>query len=401
MPRALPGERLTVRVVSVERGYVRAAAVEKLAPSPLERPSPCGFFPRCGGCAYQHLGHPAELRLKEEILRESLRRAGVVWDAPIPVVSSPETGWRTRATFHVAALGGEIRLGLYEEGSRRIVDLDGDCLQASPGLNGALGYLREVLGARPSLAAGVTNVEIAESLDGSERVAWFAGELTAAEAGALAAAAAEAPWFSGLGVTTGPAEARRRLLLRGSPYVHSDVAGVRLRCHLASFFQGNRFLVGDLAAEVARLLPGSGPLLDLYGGVGLFGLTAGRLASQVLVVESSETAAEDALENARAAGLRQVRVDRGSVDGFLRQRRPEAGERIVLDPPRAGAGKHVVAAIAERRPEAIVYVACDPTTLARDLRTFAALGYRVESLRLFDLFPATVHLETVARLVPA
>jgi 23S rRNA (uracil1939-C5)-methyltransferase len=401
VPRALPGERLTVRVVSVEAGYVRGVAVETLVASALERPSPCRFFPRCGGCAYQHLDGAEELRLKEEILRESLRRARVPWDEPIPVTASHETGWRTRATFHVEGREGEVRLGLYEEGSRRVVDLDGECLQASAALNRALGHLRGVLGERAALAARITNVHLAESADGSELVAWLDGDVTVAEAGTLGAAAGTAPWLTGFGVTVGQVPARRRLLVRGSPYVHADVLGTRLRSHVASFFQGNRFLMQDLAAEVAHLLPGDGPLLDLYGGVGLFGLTAGRGATQVVVVESSELAAEDAEANARAAGLGHVRVVRGDVETVLEQRRPDPDERIVLDPPRAGAGKRVVAAIAARRPAALVYVSCEPTTLARDLSVFLRLGYRVDSLRLFDLFPATVHLETVARLVPA
>jgi 23S rRNA (uracil1939-C5)-methyltransferase len=399
VPRALPGERLKVRVVSVERGYVRASSIETLAPSPLERPSPCGFFPLCGGCAYQHLDHDAELRMKEAILGESLRRAHVPWEGPIAVVASPEVGWRTRATLHVEATESTVRLGLYEEGSRRVVDLDGECLQLSSGMNAAVRHLRQLLSGRPALARQVSDVPIAESPDGSERVAWFLGDVTAAEAQWLGAAAAEAPWLTGVGVTLGEGT-QRPLVVRGSPYLHADVLGVRLRAHALSFFQGNRFLVEALAAEVARLVPGTEPILDLYGGVGLFGLTAGQSAGSVLLVESSETAAADAMENARSAS-RDARVILGTVEGALSGRRPEAGERVILDPPRAGAGRGVIDAIAARRPQAIVYVSCEPTTLARDLGSLARLGYRVDSLRLFDLFPATVHLETVVGLVPA
>jgi tRNA/tmRNA/rRNA uracil-C5-methylase (TrmA/RlmC/RlmD family) len=401
VPRALPGERLSVRVVSVDRGYARGVALARIEPSPFERPSPCGFFPRCGGCAYQHLDRGAELRMKEDILRESLRRAGVAWDGAIDVVPSPETGWRTRATFHVSMSGGQLNLGLYEEGSRRVVDLDGECLQVSPALNRALDHLRRVLVERVGLAAGITDVHLAESLDGRELVLWVDGDLTAAEAQSLGAATASAPWLTGMGVTVGPPGSRRELLIRGTPYVHAVVLGVRLRSHGTAFFQANRFLVESLAAEVARLLPGEGPLLDLYGGGGLFGLTAGRTATEVVVVESSELAAADAEANAEAAGSGRVRVVLGSVESALERRRQQAGERIVLDPPRAGAGKRVVAAIAARQPEAIAYVSCDPTTLARDLAVLGTRGYRVDSLRLFDLFPATLHLETVARLVPA
>jgi len=400
VPRALPGERLRVRVASVERGYVRAIPVQRLAASPLERPSPCGLFPRCGGCAYQHLAHDAELRMKREILEESLRRAHVEWEGPVAAVASPEEGWRTRATFHVEATETTVRLGLYEEGSRRVVDLEGGCLQLSPGMNAAVSHLRDLLVGRPVLAGQLSDVHLAESSDGGQRVAWFLGDVTAAEAARLGAATAEAPWLTGVGVTLGGEGARRPLLVRGSPYLHADVLGIRLRTHALSFFQGNRFLVEALAAEVARLVPGGGPILDLYGGVGLFGLTAGEPASPVVLVDSSETAAADAEENARSAA-RQVRVLCGSVEGALSGRRSDVGERVILDPPRSGAGRGVVEAIAARRPVAIVYVSCEPTTLGRDLSAFGRLGYRVDSVRLFDLFPATVHLETVVRLVPS
>jgi 23S rRNA (uracil1939-C5)-methyltransferase len=400
VPRALPGERLRVRVAAVERGYVRAISVEKLAASPLERPSPCGLFPRCGGCAYQHLAHDAELRMKQEILEESLRRAHVEWEGWAAPVASPEGGWRTRATFHVEATESGVRFGLYEEGSRRVVDLEGGCLQLSPGMNAAVRLLRERLADRPALAGRVSDVQVAESPDGDERVAWFLGDVTTAEAAWLGAAAADAPWLTGVGVTLMGEGTRPPLVVRGSPYLHADVLKVRFRAHALSFFQGNRFLVEALAAEVARLVPGGGPILDLYGGVGLFGLTAGDTATSVLLVESNEMAATDAEENARLAS-RRARVIRGTVEGALSGRRPEAGERVILDPPRAGAGRGVVEAIAARRPETIVYVSCEPTTLGRDLKALGRLGYRVDFVRLFDLFPATVHLETVVRLVPS
>jgi predicted RNA-binding protein with TRAM domain len=223
VPRALPGERLSARIASVERGYVRGVVVERLAPSPFERPSPCGFFPRCGGCAYQHLDRGAELRLKEEVLRESLRRARVPWDAAVGVVPSPETAWRTRGTLHVEVTAGRVALGLYEEGSRRVVDLDGECLQLSPALNRTIGHLRGVLTERVGLAARIGDVQLAESADGRERVLWVDGDLTAAEAQSLGAATATAPWLTGMGVTLGPAGARRGVLIHGSPYVHADV----------------------------------------------------------------------------------------------------------------------------------------------------------------------------------
>jgi 23S rRNA (uracil1939-C5)-methyltransferase len=400
VPKALPGERLRVRVARAEKGYARADVVETLEGAADARPTPCPFFPRCGGCSYQHLDYTAQLRLKEGVLRESLSRAGVAWDRAIPIDPSPEQAWRMRASFHVDARGGELRLGLRQESSRRVVDLSGACLQVSEAMNGALRHIRDVLASRPALARKVRDVHLAEALDGRALVAGFEADLSASQAQSLGAASAEAAWLSGIGILTGPPAGQGFAILRGSPYLLAEVNGVSLRHHARSFFQSNRYLVSALAREVEHLLPPGGLLLDLFGGVGLFGLTAGRGAERVIIVEGNATATADAVENAGSAGRPEVRVEQGDVLEALERRRPEADERVIVDPPRSGLGASLVSTISARGPEAVVYVSCDPATLARDLKVFEAHGYRPDSLRALDLFPDTFHLETVARLVP-
>jgi 23S rRNA (uracil1939-C5)-methyltransferase len=174
---------------------------------------------------------------------------------------------------------------------------------------------------------------------------------------------------------------------------------VRFRTHAQSFFQSNRFLVDELARTVAEMLPAGGRVLDLYAGVGLFALTAARQADRVTALEANPFAATDAEHNARRARLQGVEVRRAEVGAALRALPAAAGERVILDPPRTGAGPGVVEAVAARRPAVVVYVSCDPPTLGRDLALFAARGYRPDALAAFDLFPDTFHLETVARLV--
>jgi 23S rRNA (uracil1939-C5)-methyltransferase len=140
-------------------------------------------------------------------------------------------------------------------------------------------------------------------------------------------------------------------------------------------------------------------VIDLYAGVGLFALPlAARGEAEVLAVEWAESAAEDARWGARRNGLDGVRIVTGDVARALREARPTQGERVVLDPPRTGAGAEVVNLVADREPEAVVYVSCDPPTLARDLAVFAERGYRPEAVHLFDLFPDTFHMEAAVRL---
>jgi len=398
IPRGLPGDRVRVRVQTATSGYVKAEAEQRLVPGPARRPSPCPFFPACGGCAYQELDYPAQLALKEHILRESLSRAGVAWDGEIPLTGSPEQGWRTRASFHFAEGPAGSRLGLYAEGTHRVVDLP-HCLQVSEAMNRTQRALRASLSEQPRWARRVRGLDLAESGDGQRLVAALETAMAPAEGVSLAPLADAVPWLTGFGVVAGDGRQRRFHLLRGEPYVENEVCGRCLRSHIGSFFQGNRFLLGDLVSTVVELTPRGGSVLDLYAGVGLFALALAEGADAVAGVELSPIAVEDARHNAQRAGLDHVRFHQGDAYDGLESWRVAPGERVVLDPPRTGAGADLVQAIAGRRPGAVVYVSCDPPTLGRDMKAFAGEGYFPDAVRALDLFPDTFHLETVVRLV--
>lgn len=396
VPRAHPGDRVRARITELHAGWAEGALVELLSPSPDRRPSPCPYVPHCGGCAYQDYAPEAELQLKQAVLRESLARAGAAWDGPIKVHASPETGWRMRASLHFARGEDGLRLGLRQEGTRRVVDIE-NCLQLSASMNRAARNFQGALAARPALWAQLHGLELVESPDGKALVATLETSLGRSEVPRLAAVAAAVPGLAGFGVRT-----RTRSLewLAGTPFLEADVLGLTLRAHAASFFQANRFLLESLARTVVELVPGGeSRILDLYAGVGLFALPlAARDGCETVAVERSELAAEDARVSARRAGLSRLSVRVAEVEPALAELPPRASERIVLDPPRTGAGRGVVEALAARRPDLIVYVSCDPPTLGRDLALFAAGGYRPDAVHLFDQFPKTFHMEAVVRL---
>jgi len=397
VPRGLPGDRLRVRVASVSSGYVKAEIEQVLAPAAGRVDARCPHFAECGGCAYQHLDPVAQAALKQAVLVDALRRAGVPWDAPIPVLPSPPEGWRTRATLHLEHAREGLRLGFHREASHQVVDIE-RCLQLSPAMTAAARGLRDALAARPGLARGVRDLELAESFDGRKLVASLETSMDARQAAGLAVLADAVPGLTGLGATAGEGRRRRFLLLRGDPHVDATVHGIHLRAHVQSFFQANRFLVDALVQAVLDRTPAGGTVLDLYAGVGLFALPLGRRADEVRGLEISPRAVEDARVNAEAASLTHVRIHQGDVRDMAHwPPRPE--ERVILDPPRTGAGPEVVRLLAARRPASIVYVSCDPPTLGRDLKGFAAGGYVPSSIAGFDLFPDTFHLETVVHLV--
>ena len=398
VPRGLPGDVLRVRVASVTPGYVKAEIEQVVTAGPGRSDARCPHFAQCGGCAYQHLDPAAQAALKESVLRDALRRAGTAWEGPIVVRPSPPEGWRTRATLHVEQGRDGVRLGFHREASHDVVDIE-RCLQLSaPMMAGARG-LRDALAARPGLARAVRDVELAESFDGRRLVASLETTLDPKEASGAASLGDAVPSLTGLGLVAGEGRRRRFLLLRGDAHVDATVHGLHLRAHVQSFFQANRFLVDALVQEVLDRTPAGGSVLDLYAGVGLFALPLGRRAEEVRGLELSPNAVEDARANAAAAGLSHVRIHSGDVREMA-ELPPRPDERIVLDPPRTGAGADVVRMVAARKPSSVVYVSCDPPTLGRDLKVFAAEGYAPDSIAAFDLFPDTFHVETVVHLAP-
>jgi 23S rRNA (uracil1939-C5)-methyltransferase len=403
VPRALPGDRVLARVEQVGKGFVRARLEQLLEPGPGHRELPCAFAARCGGCSYQGVAYETQLALKRDVLLETLARGGVAWPGTLDVHPSPETGWRTRAALHFEEGPAGLKLGVREEGSHAVVDVD-RCLQLPDTMMEAAQGLRRALqgeaGRKARKGAGALgDLDLASSLDGPGLVAALAVDGTAAAAQHMAGVAREVPALTGFGLLVPHGGGRRYVHVAGDPWLEARVLGETLRFHVQSFFQSNRFLAEPLARHVRDLVPGGAPVLDLYSGVGLFALPLARRGVPVTAVEGSATSAEDARINAERASL-GVRVVEGDVRAVLPQVPARTGEAVVLDPPRAGAGPEVVAAIAARSPVAVVYVSCDPATLARDLAVFHTQGYAVDQLTAWDLFPDTFHVETVVRLTP-
>lgn len=377
----LPGERVRARVTEQRASYLRADAVEVLTASSDRVPAPCRYAGpgRCGGCDWQHVSLAAQRRLKSLVIAEQLRRlAGI--DLAVPVEAVPGAadglGWRTRVSFAVRSDGV---VGLHRHRSHRVQPVD-RCLIAAPGV--------ESVGVERARWPGAAAVEVVAAAGTGEHAVLVTPHRRGARrpAGKAVRAPARVPPKSRL------------------PVVHELAAGRRWRVSGSGFWQVHPAAADLLTAVVIDLLapqPGESAL-DLYSGVGLF---AGMLAAavgqsgSVLAVEGDAGAAVDARHN--LADLPQVEVRRARIDADRVARWRLTPDVVVLDPPRAGAGPGLVAELAALRPRAVVYVACDPAALARDLAAFAAAGYRLRQLRAFDLFPMTAQVECVALIEPA
>lgn len=378
---ALPGERVRVRITDQASRFWRGDAVEVLDAAAGRVVPPCPYAGpgRCGGCDWQHARPDVQRELKAAVVAEQLRRlAGLTWPVEVehvPGAGEDGLGWRTRVGFAVTTSG---RPGLRRHRSHNIVEVD-DCLIAHPGV-------RSVDAARLTWPHA-SSVEV---------VASAAGERLAVVTSVPGGPSAEVPRALHRDVSLVVDGERAR----GRGHVREQAAGRSWRVSGGGFWQVH---LGAAETLLSAVLDATDPqvgetALDLYSGVGLF---AGAIAERVgpggavTAVESDRRAVADARRNLHdlpQVRLVEARVDRWTPGGHA--------DIVVLDPPRSGAGKHVVERIVATQPRVVGYVACDPAALARDLATFAGEGYRLDALRAFDLFPMTHHVECVATLRP-
>ena len=406
VPYVLPAERVVVAEVERKKKFVRAR-VEKVLEASTERATPrCGHFGVCGGCDYQHIPYEAQLRHKVEILRETLRRIGRIdWSSEIVAHASPPWGYRNRAQWKIRPAGAQdaqasvdasLGIGYFRANSTALCAVE-DCAILSPLLAKTLAALRRAL-ADGILPRDLREIEAFGGADDTKLVvtATFSGfpsgatELTKKIREILPET--ESLLFHD--------PTRDRMELFGPGFVECKVEGRAYRVGHLSFFQVNRFLIGELAREVVETA-GTGKLaLDLYAGVGLFSAPLSERFEHVVAVESNPAAARDLEANTSGvsgSGESRVEARASDVERFLSKYRGEP-EFALLDPPRAGVSPGVITQLARIGPARMTYVSCDPPTLARDLAAITAERYEISELHLFDLFPQTFHMEAVARL---
>lgn len=395
----LPGEKVVARVTEGEADsrFLRADAITIVEASKDRVPAPCPYAGpgKCGGCDWQHAKPGAQRRLKGEVVAEQLLRlAGLTpeeagWDGTVmpaegdklPAGQVPQ--WRTRVQF---AIDEDGNAGLRKHRSHDIQLID-HCMIAAPGVS-ELGIEKQDW---PQMAT----VEAIAATGSQDRQV----VLTPRPGGRLPLVELDKP-VSVLRVEEKDGGVHR---VHGRPFVRERADGRTYRVGMGGFWQVHPQAADTLIKAVMQgLMPRKGEMaLDLYCGVGIFaGALAERLGETgaVLGIESTKRAVEDARHN--LADFPRVRIEQGKVEQILPKTGITECDLVVLDPPRAGAGKQTVRHIAGLSARRIAYVACDPAALARDLGYFKENGYKVRTLRVFDLFPMTHHVECVAILEP-
>lgn len=380
VPYSIPGERIRARIVEARQSYAYGELIEIIQPSPVRVEPPCPHFGpgRCGGCQFQHIAYERQLELKQQVVRDQLERIGKL-KAPVvhPTIPSPSPWhYRSHATF---TLTDDGHLGFYSDDNRRIVPIE-VCHILHPAL---LDLLEQ-------LDLEAEGIERARLQVGSEPT----DQMTVLQTADDLAPAIEVDLPVSINLLLSDNEP---VNLVGSPHVTYRVFERSFRVTAGGFFQVNLPVAGILVEQVLERLNlrGEEAVLDLYSGVGLFTAFIAERAGLVLSVESYPPAVSDA--EANLADLVNVELVEGPVEAVLEDL---AGpfDAAVLDPPRTGLSDAVIRELGRLAIPLLVYVSCDPATLARDIRQLAGRGYHLVDVQPVDMFPQTYHVEAVAVL---
>ncbi len=377
VPFALPGERVRVRLVDERRGFVHAELLEVLEAASARIAPKCPHFGLCGGCHYQHLLYSEQCQVKTHILRDQLERIGKIEAPPVqPIVPAPQAwNYRNRIQFHLTPEG---RLGFQSAGGTQVVPID-ECHLPETALNALWPHLEFEAG------APFTRVSILSG-SGGDLMLILESETAHPPSVELEAGISVVHLFDG-----------DALVLAGSEHLTMEILGRPFRLSAGSFFQVNTSMAEEMVRHVESLLPQRmETLLDVYCGVGLFSAFLAPRCQRLIGIEVSPSACEDFVVNLDA--FDHVELYEAPAEICL----PVLAEQItgpvcvILDPPRAGLEKKVLDALQVLGPERIVYVSCDPSTLARDARRLIAGGYHLKQVTPFDLFPQTYHIESIS-----
>jgi len=419
VPGGLPGDRLRVRLVQVRSRFGRGVIESIEEASPQRVAAPCPYFGRCGGCRLQHVAYDAQLAFKAKQVADALQRLGGLRDAPLrPIIEADETfGYRNKMELTVArGRGGPLVVGLHEaDRYDSVLDID-RCLLQSDRMNALLTEARAFFAER---GLTVYEQETGEGLlrflmlrEGKQTGELMTNVVTSAPAVSELAPLAErlaarVPGTTSVVMNVNPKKASVAVgveehLLAGRDHIREGMGGLTFQVSANSFFQTNTRQAERLFELVIEStgLTGTETVFDLYSGTGAISLLLARRARWVYGIELVQAAVDDAGINAAANGITNCTFLCGEVRFVLPSLigKGVTAEVVVADPPRAGFHPKALHALITLGARRVVYVSCNPTTLARDLGELVRGGYRLEWVQPVDMFPHTPHIEAVARL---
>ena len=401
VPLTAPGDLVEFKPVKEKKGYTEGELLSIIESSPIRREPPCPVFGECGGCSWQHLPYEEQLKAKEDIFRETMWRLGTVERKNIlPIIPAPsEFNYRNRAQFKVNFIEGEFHAGFFKRQSHALIDID-SCPLMSPLINSIFAEMKNLLAAAP-FKEKVSQIEI--SVDDSDRrgivILHLTTDPTKADKKFAVKNISDIKGMDGLFFRHGRKPTTTEILKNDTPLNYSlkvREEELKLAFSPGGFTQVN-YAQNRRLIEEAIEIAGRGKIgraLDLYCGIGNFSLPLAKLSKDVTAIESFAKAIDDGNENTRRNGIGNCRFIAASALKEIFKIDLREIDLALIDPPREGAAK-VMKRLAEYEVPRIIYVSCNPTTLARDLRYLTRSGYTIVSSRPIDLFPQTWHIESI------
>ena len=409
----VPGDRCRLRILKVSASHAFARIETLLEPSPRRIAPDCPLFGKCGGCALRQISYADELEFKQERVREALRRIGGIDCEVEPTLPSPAwTGYRNKAVYQLASVNGRTVFGFYRRRTHEVLPCERCLLQSEQADEAAKtvcaladelhlpvydektrkGSLRRLMVRENAAGDGQLVIVAADERLLTKKNQFVEGLLDVC------------PWLSGIFLAvnkdpndnTVPGSLR---LLHGTETLHETLCSLTFEVSPTAFFQVNRAQTERLYETAAEYAEAAGKrVLDLYCGAGTLTLRLSRDAAEIIGAEIVPAAVENAKQNAARNGVQNAEFFCGDAADVVRQYGPGRFDVVTVDPPRKGLSPEAVQGILTLEAPRIVYVSCDPATLARDIKLFCAAGYAVQRVQPADMFPRTEHVETVCCL---
>lgn len=411
VPGALPAEEVEVEIETLHKNFLRSKLVAITTKSPDRVTPPCPHFFTCGGCQMQHLAYQGQLTWKESRVKAALERIGKLKLPVLPTIGMDNPyRYRNKARFHVTAEGDKIRTGFFKNKSRQIIEIE-DCLIQHPLNMLAIKAIRKAL--EETLTLKETDRKIFTDIHEAELRSSFAAGQVLITLGFRRKADSLFPRedfiklisdslgakLAGLVIKTGSNKDLRYQLIKGNPFIEERIEPFRYRISPRSFFQVNPLQAKVLFELAAAYAGNPRTVFDLYCGTGNFALYLSGTAAEVIGIDNEAEAIKDARENAAINGINNINFMQMPIEEAFKAL--EQGKKpitVILDPPRGGCSASLLQTISGIKPEHIVYISCNPATLARDLGLLQQNSFQAIKAQPVDMFPQTSHIETIVLL---
>ena len=409
VPYSAPQDRLLVSIQTKKKDYYIGRIKQILEPSPLRTNPPCVYFFSCGGCNFQHLTYESQLVLKKLLTNETLQRVGKIFlPAKNPKKAPSEFHYRNKTQYPLAP---PLKIGYFKSRTHQVIDIE-KCLLHPEQFDRIRSFLKNVIKDSKETVydeikhqGNLRHIIIRQGFNTGEYLLILVTKQDKIKPIIDKKLNQEFPDIVGIVQSVNPEKTNRILgdefrCLYGQDFYYEKILNKQFRISAESFFQVNTVQTETIAKKVLKFLSSNGTehILDLFSGVGTFSIILAEFVARVTGIEISKAAVLDARANLKINSINNVEFISDTAEQGIRNIRQIDG--VILDPPRKGCSKELIDGIIGLKPGRIVYISCNPATLARDLASLEKSGYETTEIELVDLFPQTYHIEAVAKIMP-